>query len=158
MTGHPIGVVKQYAERKKINHELGEDSIVITIDGVWQQYSVALQYIYPPYEMLFLLLTFACHIPEEKTRLVSALADKINDRMAIGNFVSKPDADLITFRYGLILDHDVEPTVAQVEKMITTAVDEADKFYPAFLTLVWGEDETIESALRTTMPKAVGRA
>ena len=63
----------------------------------------------------------------------------------------------MVFRYGLMLAGGGTATAGQVENMLHMAVEEAERFYPAFQLVCWGGAKA-DSALEIAMTGAYGRA
>ena len=60
-------------------------------------------------------------------------------------------------RHGLMLGDDGLLTIAQAQTVIEAAIDECDRFYPAFQFILWG-DKTPAEALASAMVDAQGEA
>ena len=61
------------------------------------------------------------------------------------------------YRYGLVLTGGQDVGPDQVNTMIRAAVLNAERYYPAFQLLAWG-DRTPKDALQVAIAEAYGRA
>lgn len=63
----------------------------------------------------------------------------------------------MVYRYGLVMTGAQRVSPDQIDTLITTAVRSAERFYPAFQLVVWGERAPRE-ALQVAIAEAYGRA
>ena len=154
---HPIDIVETLAERRDWDFDrVAEDQIAMAIEGAWRTYSLSLAWSGHD-ETLRLICTFEMDPPEEKRRELAVLLDKANDMIWSGCFNLWPEQGLMVFRYGLTLAGGATPTPAQLDTMLRNAVFAAERFYPAFQLVAWGDDDA-EAALSIAMSESVGRA
>lgn len=154
---HPIDIVETLAEHREWDFDrVAEDQIAMAIEGVWRTYSLSLAWS-PQDETLRLICTFEMAPPEARLTELARLLDKANDMIWTGCFNLWPEQGLMVFRYGLTLAGDAAPTAGQIDAMLRGAFMAAERFYPAFQMVAWGDD-TAESALSVAMAETVGRA
>lgn len=154
---HPIDIVESLAERRDWDFDrVGEDQIAMAVEGVWRTYSLSLAWSGQD-ETLRLICTFEMDPPAQKRAELALLMDKANDLIWTGCFNLWDEQKLMVFRYGLTLAGDATPTAAQVDAMLRAAVSAAERFYPAFQLVCWGDD-TAERALAMALSDGVGRA
>ena len=63
----------------------------------------------------------------------------------------------MVWRYGLVLAGGQVAGPEQIDRLIATAVMSAERFYPAFQLVAWG-DETPAKAMGVAIAEAYGRA
>ena len=63
----------------------------------------------------------------------------------------------MVYRYGLILSGGQMATPDQIDTMISAAVLSAERYYPAFQLVTWGERD-LEEAMQVAIAEAYGRA
>ena len=63
----------------------------------------------------------------------------------------------MVWRYGLVLAGGQVANHDQLDRLITTAVGNAERFYPAFQLVTWAE-RTPEDAMQVAIAEAYGRA
>ena len=96
-------------------------------------------------------------VPDEKRRNVNDLLVIINDRMWLGHFAICADDATPTFRYTLLTRRQLAPGAEQLEDLVEVALDECDRYYPAFQFVLWGgrsPEEAIAAALIDTVGEA----
>lgn len=154
---HPIDIVESLAERRDWDFDrVGEDQIAMAVEGAWRTYSITLAWSGHD-EMLRLICSFEMDPPEERRAELARLAGKANDLIWSGSFNLWEDQQLMVFRYGLLLSGGAVATGAQIDSMVRGAVQAAERFYPAFQLVAWGDDSA-ETALSIALSEAVGRA
>lgn len=154
---HPIDIVETLAERRDWDFDrVAEDQIAMAIEGAWRTYSLSLAWSGQD-ETLRLICTFEMEPPEERLAELALLLDKANDLIWSGCFTLWREQGLMVFRYGLTLAGGAAPTPEQIDAMMRGAFSAAERFYPAFQLVAWGDDDA-ETALSIAMSDAVGRA
>ncbi|QIE55439.1 diacylglyceryl transferase [Pikeienuella piscinae] len=154
---NPIDIVETLAERRDWEFDrVGEDQIAMAVEGVWRTYSLTLAWCGRD-ETLRLISTFEMDPPAERRAELALLLDRANDLIWSGCFNLWDEQKLMVFRYGLTLAGGAVATASQIDAMLRGAVSAAERFYPAFQLVAWGE-ESAEAALAIAMSDAVGRA
>ncbi|MFV0472830.1 MAG: YbjN domain-containing protein [Pikeienuella sp.] len=154
---NPIDIVETLAERRDWEFDrVGEDQIAMAVEGQWRTYSLTLAWSGHD-ETLRLITTFEMDPPAERRAELALLLDKANDLIWSGCFNLWDDQKLMVFRYGLTLAGGAVATAAQIDAMMRGAVMAAERFYPAFQLVAWG-DEPAETAIAIAMSEAFGRA
>lgn len=154
---HPIDIVETLAENNAWDFDrIAEDQIAMAVEGQWRTYSITLAW--SAYdETLRLICTFEMEPPEDRLpRLYEAL-NKVNDACWAGAFTYWREQQLMTYRYGLVLGGGQTPHPEQIDRLIGTAVMAAERYYPAFQLVVWG-DQSPEDAMQVAIAEAFGRA
>jgi hypothetical protein len=64
---------------------------------------------------------------------------------------------VLVYRHGLLLGDEGLLSLSQAQGLVETAVDECDRFYPAFQFVLWG-DKSPKDALASAMVDAAGEA
>ncbi|WP_340107681.1 YbjN domain-containing protein [Pikeienuella sp. HZG-20] len=154
---HPIDIVETLAERRDWEFDrVGEDQIAMAVEGVWSTYSLTLAWSGAD-ETLRLICTFAMEPPPERRGELALLIEKANDLIWSGCFSLWDEEKLLVFRYGLTLAGGAPATPAQIDAMLSGAVAAAERFYPAFQLVAWGDDDAA-AALAIAMAPSIGRA
>lgn len=154
---HPIDVVETLAEHHAWEFDrIGDDQIAMAVEGQWRTYSITLAW--SAYdETLRLICTFDMDPPEEKTPALHAALNAVNDNCWAGAFTFWEDQRLMTYRYGLVMAGGLMPCPDQIDRLIGTAVTAAERYYPAFQLVVWG-DRSPDEAMQVAIAEAYGRA
>ncbi len=96
-------------------------------------------------------------IPPEKVANVNILLSSMNPRVWLGHFEIAPDDEIPAFRYNFSLRGSVGPAPEQIEDIVTSAIMECDRLYPALQFLLWGgksPEEALEAAMLDTLGDA----
>ena len=154
---HPIDMVQDIAATQKWKFDrIGEDQIAMAVEGQWRTYSITLAWSDMD-ETLRLICTFDMQPPLHRVNELYAALNEVNDNCRAGNFTYWADQKSMVFRYGLILTGGQSATLDQIDTMISTAVISAERYYPAFQLVTWGE-QSLKSAMQVAIAKAYGRA
>ena len=154
---HPIDIVETLAEHHDWEFDrIADDQIAMTVEGQWRTYSITLAWSGQD-ETLRLICTFEMEPPEEKLAALYEILNKANDMVWSGAFTFWGEQRLMVWRYGLVLAGGQTAGPEQIDRLIVQAVMAAERFYPAFQLVCWGDD-TPDQALRTAIAEAYGRA
>ena len=83
--------------------------------------------------------------------------NRVNDLCWAGAFTYWTEQKLMVWRYGLVLAGGQVAGPEQIDRLITTAVTVAERFYPAFQLVSWS-DQTPAQAMQVAIAEAYGRA
>jgi hypothetical protein len=154
---HPIDIVETLAEHHAWDFDrVGDDQIAMAVEGQWRTYSITLAWSAAE-EVLRLICTFEMEPPEERLPAVYEALNAANDHCWSGAFTYWRAQRLMVYRYGLILHGGQMATTEQIDALITAAVAESERYYPAFQLVAWG-DRSPEAAMDIAMCEAYGRA
>jgi len=154
---HPIDIVENLAEHHEWDFDrVADDQIAMAVEGQWRTYSITLAW--SGYdETLRLICTFEMEPPEHRLPELFEMLNIINDRCWAGAFTYWHDQRLMVYRYGLVLSGGQSAGHEQITNMINSAVSSAERFYPAFQLVGWG-DRTPAEAMQVAIAEAYGRA
>ncbi|MFN6951663.1 MAG: YbjN domain-containing protein [Albidovulum sp.] len=154
---HPIDIVETLAEHHEWDFDrVTDDQIAMAVEGQWRTYSITLAW--SGYdETLRLICTFEMDPPEERLPALYETLNRSNDMVWSGAFTFWREQRLMVWRYGLSLAGSQIAGPEQIDRMIADAVTAAERFYPAFQLVSWG-NETPERAMDVAMGRAYGRA
>lgn len=154
---HPIDIVEHIAEHHDWDFDrVADDQIAMAVEGQWRTYSITLAWS-PADETLRLICTFEMDPPAGRLPELYETLNATNDMCWAGAFSFWRAQKLMVWRYGLVLAGNQSACTEQIDTMIRAAVLSAERFYPAFQLVVWGE-ETTENAMQVAMAEAYGRA
>jgi hypothetical protein len=77
--------------------------------------------------------------------------------MWIGHFDLWSQEGVVMYRQALLLSGGVEPTNAQVERLLVTAIEACERYYQALQFVVWAGKSATES-LETVLFETAGEA
>lgn len=154
---HPIDIVETLAQHHEWDFDrVADDQIAMAIEGAWRTYSVTLAWSSHD-ETLRLICAFDMDPPAEKRPELLVAIERANDACWTGAFTLWSDQALMVYRYGLTCAGGVTASPEQIAAMVGGAVTNAERFFPAFQLVCWG-DETPETAMEIAMTEAFGRA
>ena len=85
------------------------------------------------------------------------LLSLVNEQMWLGHFDIWSNGGVLLYRNGTILGDEGLLSLSQAQSLVEIAVEECDRFYPAFQFVLWG-DKTPREALKAAMVDAAGEA
>lgn len=154
---HPIDMVETLAEYNDWDFDrIADDQIAMAVVGQWRTYSVTLAWS-PFDETLRMVTTFEMEPPEERLPALYEALNAVNDQCWAGSFTWWGEQKLMVYRYALVQAGSNPPTPEQVSTLVEGAVMTAERYYPAFQLVVWG-NRPAEEALQVAMAEAYGRA
>lgn len=154
---HPIDIVETLAEHHAWEFDrVTDDQIAMAVEGQWRTYSLTLAWSGRD-ETLRLICTFEMEPPENRLPELLALLNRVNDECWCGAFTFWSEQRLMVWRYGLVLTGGQGACPEQIDRMIAAAVGAAERFYPAFQLVGWG-DRSPEEAMQVAIAEAYGRA
>ncbi|MEM6897038.1 MAG: YbjN domain-containing protein [Pseudomonadota bacterium] len=154
---HPIDIVEHIAEHQDWEFDrISDEQIAMAVEGQWRTYSITLAW--SAYDQtLRLICTFDMEPPEHRMDALHAALNKVNDNCWAGAFSYWEQQKLMVYRYGLILSGGQVATPDQIDTMISAAVLSAERYYPAFQLVTWGE-RPLNEAMQVAIAEAYGRA
>ena len=154
---HPIDIVETLAEHNAWDFDrVTDDQIAMSVEGQWRTYSITLAW--SAYdETLRLICTFEMEPPTDKMAALHEVLNGANDQCWTGAFTFWAEQRLMVFRYGLVLAGGQIAGPEQIDTMVSAAVENCERFYPAFQLVAWA-DRTPADALKVAIAQAYGRA
>jgi hypothetical protein len=154
---HPIDLVEDIAAHHAWEFDrVTDDQIAMAVEGQWRTYSLTLAWSAQD-ETLRLICTFEMEPPEARLPQLYDLLNRCNDMVWTGGFTYWAEQKLMVWRYGLCLAGGQIVGVEQIDRLISAAVMAAERFYPAFQLVAWG-DRAPADALKVAIAEAYGRA
>jgi len=106
-------------------------------------------------------LTLSCALESKLTKAqivkVHSLLAIVNEKMWLGHFDICTDDNTVVFRHSLLLRDGAGTTAEHLQELLDIAINESDRFYPAFQSVVWGGKspaDALEIALFETIAEA----
>ncbi len=154
---HPIDIVEHIAEFHEWDFDrVADDQIAMAVEGQWRTYSITLAWSSFD-ETLRLICTFEMEPPEDKLPALYETLNRTNDMCWAGAFTYWNEQRLMVYRYGLVMAGGQLAGPEQIDRMIGTAVTAAERFYPAFQLVAWGDQDPAD-AMHVAIAEAYGRA
>lgn len=153
----PIDIVETLAQHHDWDFDrVADDQIAMAVEGQWRTYSLTLAWCGYD-ETLRLICTFDMDPPVGRLPAIYELLNGVNDASWTGAFTYWAEQKLMVYRYGLLLAGGQIAGPEQIDRMIGGAVTAAERFYPAFQLVAWG-DQTPDKAIKVAIAEAYGRA
>ena len=126
------------------------------IQGSWNNYQV--KAIWRAEDRVLQILCLPeIRVPEGKRAPTNELMALANEQIWLGHFDMWSNGGVVLYRSATILGDDGLLSLAQAQSLVEIAVDECDRFYPAFQFVLWGDKKPAE-ALDAAMIDAAGEA
>ncbi len=153
----PLDVVERVLTAENLSFDRSDDGdLAFSLTGDWKDYELWFAW-RPEADCLQLCVSLDLRAPKSKRGATHALLALINPRVWLGHFELWVEEGEVVFRNAMSLPHGERPTMAQAASMIDTAVEAADRFYPAFNFLLPG-GKTPDEAMAACMFDTVGQA
>lgn len=135
---------------------VGEDEISGEVQGSWAAYQV--RGIWRPQDRVLQLLCLPdIRIADDKRAAMFEVLAMVNEQLWVGHFDIWSNGSVLLYRHGLMLGDDGLLSPAQAQLAVEAAIEECDRFYPAFQFILWG-DKTPAEALAAALVDAAGEA
>lgn len=135
---------------------LSDDEMTGEVQGSWANYQLRAIWRSADNVLQFLCLP-DIRVSGEKKQRAYELLSLVNEQMWLGHFDIWSNGDVLLYRHGALLGDDGQLSLMQAQALVETAIDECDRFYPAFQFVLWG-DKTPREALDSAMVDAAGEA
>jgi hypothetical protein len=153
----PLDVVERVLTAENLSFDRSDDGdLAFSLTGDWKDYELWFAW-RPEADCLQLCVSLDLRAPKSRRGAVNALLALINPRVWLGHFEIWVEDGEIVFRNSMSLPHGERPTMAQAASMIDTAVEAADRFFPAFDFLIRG-GKTPEESMAACMFDTAGQA
>ena len=153
----PVDMLAALFDARGWNHEIvSADEISAEIQGSWTTYQV--RAIWRTEDNVLQLLCLPdIRVAEPKRAAAHELLALVNEQLWLGHFDVWSQGGMLVYRHGLLLGDEGLLGLSQAQGLIETAIDECDRFYPAFQFVLWG-DKSPQDALDSAMVDAAGEA
>lgn len=136
--------------------EAGPDELAGEIQGSWAKYHLKCLWRADD-NVLQIIALPDIRVAEDKRAVANELLALVNEQMWIGHFDMWSNAGTLLYRNATLLGDEGLLSIAQAQALVETAVEECDRFYPAFQFVLWG-DKRPKEALAAAMVDAAGEA
>jgi len=153
----PISLLEELFFQFEWNYDrIGENEIIAEVEGRWCSYRLCAIW-HQDLDCLMVSSLVDIKISQDKRSSVEILLSALNPKIWLGHFEISPDEDIPAFRYNLTLRGNPGATLEQMEEILTAAVTECDRLYPALQFVLWG-GKNPEEALMAAMLDTYGEA
>ena len=153
----PVDMLAALFEARGWPHEVvSADELSGEVQGAWANYQ--LRAIWRTQDNVLQLLCLPdIRVAEDKRSVAQELLTLVNEQMWIGHFDMWSNGGTLLYRSATLLGDEGLLSIAQAQSLVETAVEECDRFYPAFQFVLWGDKKPRE-ALAAAMVDAAGEA
>ncbi len=135
---------------------ISDDEISGEIQGSWATYQ--LRCIWRTEDHVLQLLCLPdIRVPAPKRDAMVELLALVNEQLWLGHFDIWSNGSVLLYRHGLMLGQDGLLGLDQAQSIVELAIEECDRFYPAFQFVMWG-DKAPKDALDSALIDAAGEA
>lgn len=133
-----------------------EEELLAEINGTWGNYRIWFTW-QPDLEVMMFACAYDNKIPESSVKLVYPILGAINEKLWLGHFDLCSQENVIMFRHAILLRGGKGVTREQIEDLIDIAMNESDRFFPAFQSVIWGGNNW-QDALNIALMDTAGEA
>ncbi len=154
---NPVDVIEHVAALEDwVFERSGDDEITVSSTGTWCDYHVSFSWM-EEVEAVHLACAFDLKVTDPRRTEVTRLIAMVNEQMWLGHFDLWTREGVVMYRHALLLSGGVEPTVKQVEGMLSAAIEACERYYQAFQFVVWA-GKSAREALDAALFETVGEA
>lgn len=135
---------------------ISDDELVGEVQGSWAKYQLRAIWRATDNVLQFLCLP-DIRVTSEKKHSAYELLSLVNEQVWLGHFDIWSQGDVLIYRHGALLGDEGMLSIQQAQSLVENAIDECDRFYPAFQFVLWG-DKSPRAALDAAMVDAAGEA
>ncbi|MEM1051703.1 MAG: YbjN domain-containing protein [Pseudomonadota bacterium] len=135
---------------------VSDDELVGEVQGSWAKYQLRAIWRAADNVLQFLCLP-DIRVTSEKKPSAYELLSLVNEQVWLGHFDIWSQGDVLIYRHGALLGDEGMLSIQQAQALVENAIDECDRFYPAFQFVLWG-DKSPRQALDAAMVDAAGEA
>lgn len=156
-TQHPLDLMEEIVSANEwLFERASREELAIEVQGRWSDYRI-----FAVWQKDLGALQFSCQlemkVPCRQREAVSELLANINGRLWLGHFDLGPEMVMPTFRHTLLLRGSNGATSEQLADLVEYAINESERFYPAFQFVIWGGKsprEAVSAAILDTVGEA----
>ncbi len=135
---------------------ISEDEVSCEVQGSWTKYQ--LRGIWRKEDNVLQLLCLPdIRVTDDKIPQAYELLALINEQMWMGHFDVWSNGNVLLYRHGALLGDEGLLSISQAQALAENAIEECDRFYPAFQFVLWG-DKSPRVALDNALVDAAGEA
>jgi len=154
---NPLELVEKILDQNEWTSDRHSDAeMVAQAPGQWCDYSLYFAWNEEAGAMHF-TCAFDMRVADDRRHLLHELLAIINEKIWLGHFGVWHDEGLPMFRHSMLLRGAGGPSMEQLLDLVETAIEECERFYPAFQYVIWGGKSATE-AVAAAMVDTVGEA
>ncbi len=135
---------------------VSEEEVSGKVRGSWSDFQI--RAIWRPTDKVLQLICLPdIKIPQQRLPQIYELLALVNEQMWLGHFDCWSMGGVLVYRHAVMLGDEGLLSLDRAQTLIETALEDCDRFYPAFQFVLWGEKEARE-ALDSALVDALGEA
>lgn len=154
---HPLDVVEQIiASHEWPFDRQGNDELAVGIAGSWCEFQLWFSW-NDERHALQVCCAYDMKVPAQRRPAVHGLLALLNEQLWLGHFDMCSSTGVPMFRHTVIMRDGGTADSGVIEEVLTIAIGEAERFYPAFQFVVWANKAPGE-AMAAALIETAGRA
>lgn len=154
---NPLDILEEFASAQGWpSMRAADDELVAEPSRRWCAYRLHFLW-QPELSALHMHCGIDIRVPAEKRRDINDLLAITNERLWLGHFEICSEDSTPTFRHTLLTRGQLAPGAEQLEDLIEAALEECDRYYPAFQFVLWA-GRPAEDAISAALVETVGEA
>ena len=142
---NPLDIVEEIVAANEWPFDrTSEDELVVEITGRWCDYRLYFMW-RDDVSALHFTCAFDARVPHTRRRDANDLLALVNEKLWIGHFDVTSDEGMPMFRHTVPFRGQRGAAVEQLEDLVDVALNECERFYPAFQYVVWGGKNPAEA-------------
>ncbi len=135
---------------------VNDDEVCGEVPGSWTNYQ--LRGIWRKEDQVLQLLCLPeVRVPDARKAAACELLALVNEQLWLGHFDIWSQGGVLLYRHGLMVGPEGLLSLPAAQLAVDSAVNECDRFYPAFQFVLWG-DKSPRDALAAALVDAMGEA
>jgi len=155
----PIDMLEAYYAAHGWEHERHDEEIVATVKGSWTGYE--LRALWREDDSVLQFLAFPdIKVTDDRRAAIYEAIGLVNEQLWIGHFELWSSSGVLLFRHAAMVDGEGgegSMTLAAVELLVESAIEECERFYPVFQFVLWG-GKSPRDALAAALIETQGEA
>lgn len=132
------------------------DTLYVEVGGEWCDYQLTLAWSQDCH-LLQYTWTYNIKVPNNKHLSIYSLINKINLNLSAGHFELWTEDGWIMYRNSLISFDYSSITPEKIDYILSSSLEDCDKYYPTFQFLLWG-NKTPRQAIEASLLEIKGEA
>ena len=132
------------------------DTLYVEVGGEWCDYQLTLAW-RQDCHLLQYTWTYNIKVPNNKYLSIYSLLNKINLKLSAGHFELWTEDGWIMYRNSLISFDYSSITPEKIDYILSSSLEDCDKYYPTFQFLLWG-NKTPRQAIEASLLEIKGEA
>jgi hypothetical protein len=154
---NPLDVLEELVNANEWRFERNSDSeMVVELSGRWGSYRMFFAW-QEDLSAMYFSCPMEVRVPSHKRPALAELLATVNEKLWVGHFDLCSEELIPLFRHTILLRGAKGATVEQLEDLVDIALNECERFFPAFQFVLWG-GRSVSEAVAAAMLETVGEA